>query len=311
MLTISRYSKDKKKEWNEFIAKSKNGWFLFDRDYMDYHSDRFKDFSLMFYDDSKLAAVLPANINNNILYSHEGLTYGGVISDDNMKTPLMLELFSLLKKYAKENNIKKIVYKAIPFIYHTLPAQEDLYALYRNNAKLVKREVSSAIFQADKLDFNRRKKRYILEALNCGLTIKETEDFEGFHDIVNQTLNEKYGKEPVHSPDEMRMLAQRFSENIRLFGCFSNKRLVGGALVYATAKVAHVQYLFSSKEGKNLGANDLIGDFLINRKYSNLPYFNFGISTENNGMVLNEQLISFKEEFGARAIAIDTYEINI
>src|SRR3989338_2703623 len=109
----------------------------------------------------------------------------------------------------------------------------------------------------------------------------------------------------------MGLLAKRFPENIRLFGCFNNKRLVGGALVYATSRVAHVQYLFSSNDGKSLGANDLIGDFLINRKYANLPYFNFGISTENNGMVLNEQLISFKEEFGARAIAIDTYEINI
>src|SRR3989344_743193 len=184
MMKIVRYSKDKKKEWNEFIAKSKNGWFLFDRDYMDYHSDRFKDFSLMFYDDNRLVALLPANSNNDTLYSHEGLTYGGIISDDSMKTPLMLDLFDSLKKYAKENKIKKIIYKAIPFIYHMLPAQEDLYALYRNNAKLVKREVSSAIFQSDKLDFNRRKKRYIVEALDHGLTIKETGDFEGFHDIV-------------------------------------------------------------------------------------------------------------------------------
>ncbi|MBI2135126.1 GNAT family N-acetyltransferase [Candidatus Woesearchaeota archaeon] len=310
-MKIARYSKDKKREWDEFIAKSKNGWFLFKRDYMDYHSDRFKDFSLMFYDDNKLVALLPANADKDTLYSHEGLTYGGIISDDSMKTPLMLELFDSLRKYAKENKIKKIIYKAIPFIYHKLPAQEDLYALYRNNAKLVKREVSSTIFQVGKLDFNRRKKRYIVEALDRGLTIKETGDFESFHNIVNQTLKEKYGREPVHSADEMSMLAKRFPENISLFGCFNKGKIVGGALVYATSRVAHVQYLFSSSEGKSLGANDLIGDYLINRKYADLPYFNFGISTENNGLVLNEQLISFKEEFGARAIAIDTYEISI
>ena len=310
MPNVVRYSEDKKKEWNEFIAKSKNGWFLFDRGYMDYHSDRFKDLSLMFYDGNKLIAALPANIKDDTLYSHEGLTYGGIISDGSMKTPLMLDLFGSLKKYAKDNNIKKMIYKVIPFIYHLIPAQEDLYALYRNNAKLVKREVSSVIFQADKLDFNRRKNRYIVEALNHGLTIKETGDFEGFHDIVHHTLKEKYGREPVHSANEMSMLAKRFPENIRLFGCFIKGKIIGGALVYSTPRVAHIQYLFSSKEGKNLGANDLIGDYLINRKYANLPYFNFGISTENSGLVLNDQLISFKEEFGARAIAIDTYEMS-
>ena len=49
MFEIIRYTPDKANEWNKFIAKSKNGTFLFDRNYMDYHSDRFHDYSLLFY----------------------------------------------------------------------------------------------------------------------------------------------------------------------------------------------------------------------------------------------------------------------
>ena len=38
MFEIRRYSADKADEWNAFVATSKNGTFLFDRRYMDYHS---------------------------------------------------------------------------------------------------------------------------------------------------------------------------------------------------------------------------------------------------------------------------------
>ena len=79
IINIERYTAEKAAEWDEFVAKSKNGTFLFDRNYMDYHADRFADFSLMFYNDKhKLCALLPANIDDGTLYSHQGLTYGGL-----------------------------------------------------------------------------------------------------------------------------------------------------------------------------------------------------------------------------------------
>ena len=61
MFDIIRYTKDKADEWNEFVARSKNGTFLFNRNYMDYHSDRFADYSLMFYRKGRLYALMPAN----------------------------------------------------------------------------------------------------------------------------------------------------------------------------------------------------------------------------------------------------------
>ncbi|EAI4884208.1 TPA: GNAT family N-acetyltransferase, partial [Campylobacter coli] len=110
---------------------AKNGLFMFDRNYMDYHSDRFIDNSLMFYENEKLIALLPCNVSQNILYSHQGLTFGGFIVDENMKQSKMLECFEVLKEYMKENNFKKLIYKSTPYIYHKIPAQEDLYALFR------------------------------------------------------------------------------------------------------------------------------------------------------------------------------------
>ena len=52
---------------------------------MEYHNDRFEDFSLMVYKNGKLIALLPANKKDNIVYSHQGLSYGGVVYMKDVK----------------------------------------------------------------------------------------------------------------------------------------------------------------------------------------------------------------------------------
>jgi hypothetical protein len=69
---------------------SKNGTFMLDRNYMDYHSDRFIDHSLIFYDEKdKLIAGMPASLHENEIISHGGITYGGIISDKKMTVQKM------------------------------------------------------------------------------------------------------------------------------------------------------------------------------------------------------------------------------
>lgn len=70
MYKVELYTPERKKEWNIFIENAKNSTFLFDRNYMDYHADRFQDFSLMIYRKNKLYALLPANKKNEIGRAH-------------------------------------------------------------------------------------------------------------------------------------------------------------------------------------------------------------------------------------------------
>jgi len=74
--------------------------------------------------------------------------------------------------------------------------------------------------------------------------------------------------------------------------------------------VAHVQYISGNDEKQKLGSLDMIFDHLINNVYKTKKYFDFGISNESSGHFVNEGLISWKESFGARSIAIDTYSID-
>lgn len=310
MIEIKRYNAKEKELWDNFVKNSKNGVFFFLRDYMEYHSDRFEDHSLIFLKNNKTVALMPANIEENILVSHAGLTFGGIITSRKMKTSLMLEIFDSLKKYLNENGIKKLLYKAIPHIYHLYPAEEDLYALFINNATLIKREVSSTMEMTYKIPYSRNIKRNIKKVQGDGLEIKRSYDFSTFMVLKEEQLFKKYGLKPTHTAREMEYLAGKFPENIKLFTAEQNGVMVGGVVVYENKNIIHAQYQEADELGIDLHAPSLLFDRIINH-YSEKKYFDFGISTENNGFYLNEGLIDFKERFGARSTVYDSYELNL
>lgn len=312
-MKIIKYNSDThKEEWNSFIAKSKNGTFLLNRNFMDYHSDRFSDHSLLFFEKEELIAVLPANLKDDILYSHQGLTYGGLIMNISIKTPNVLDIFSELISFLQSKNIKKLIYKAIPHIYHKYLSEEDSYALFRNNAELISRCVSSTIDQrVIKPGYSQLRKRQIKKAIQQGITVSESGELNDFWEILYQNLQEKHETAPVHTLNEISSLKQKFPQQIRLFKANKDNKCIAGCLVFETDTVAHIQYISANNEGKQYGALDLLFDELINNIFAEKRYFDFGISTEDGGKYLNEGLISQKEGFGARATIYDTYILNI
>ncbi|MBC2396420.1 GNAT family N-acetyltransferase [Clostridium tetanomorphum] len=313
---IEPYSKDKKDLWNDLIDKGKNTHFMFNRNYMDYHSHRFIDRSLMFFKNRKLIAILPANINLKEdkkweLVSHGGLTFGGMVCDTSVTTGQMIKIFNSIIKYCRENNISNIIYKPIPYIYNKIPSDEDLYALFRCGFKLIKRDLSSTIYLNEKLKLSKGRKYAVNKALKNELQVERSFDFKEFMELEYRVLKEKYNKEPVHTADEIKKLSLNFPENIKLFICHKNKEILAGTIIYENLNIAHTQYMAVSKQGEKCGALDIIIYDLINKYYKDKIYFDFGISTENNGLYLNEGLIRQKEMFGGRAVAYDCYELTL
>jgi hypothetical protein len=284
--------------------------FLFDRNYMEYHSDRFIDHSLLFFQDSKLLCLLPANIHEGKLYSHEGLTFGGVISNNDMKLSLMLGVFNALSEYCKKEGIREILYKTIPYVYHSIPSEEDLYALFSRQAKLVGRSVSTAIYIPETYQFETNRKRTIKRAKENGLKVKESFDLKVFMEIVDASLMERHNAKPTHSVGEIQLLANRFPNNIKLFASFKDNTMMAGALIYESKNVAKLQYAANSQEGRYLGAGDIIYEYLIKEQYRNKKYFDFGSSMLLQGLSINSGLIDYKEGFGGRTIVYDTYKFS-
>ena len=312
MFEIVKYSSDLKNDWNQFVANSKNGTFLFQRDYMDYHSERFSDCSLMIYRKSKLYSLLPANKVGLTFYSHQGLTYGGLIMSNKVTVLEVVEMFSFLNDYLRNLGFERVVYKPIPFIYHINPSQEDLYALFRAcNAKLIGRNISSTIIQSNKLKFIESRKSGIRKASANKVEIRVSEDLNVFWDILDTNLKNKYGVAPVHTLSEIALLHSRFPQNIKLYLAYKDGIALGGTLLYITKQVVHTQYISASLEGKELGVLDLLFEYLINHEYTDYLYFDFGQSTEQMGNILNESLIFQKEGFGGRGLCYDIYEYDL
>lgn len=308
-MEIRRYRREDKELWNSFVSKARNATFLFDRNYMDYHADRFDDNSFMFYHKGKLKAVLPANVAGDTLYSHQGLTYGGLLLDKKATVEDVMECFDSLNSWLRENGISKVVYKALPWIYQQYPSQEDLYALtWKCKAQLISRDIASTIVVDNKLKFAESRKSGIRKALSLNIEVGESNDVDGFWHVLEDNLGNRYNAKPVHTACEMKLLMSRFPNNIKLYVAKMNGEIVGGTLIYVTSQVVHTQYISASVEGKKHGALDLVFDYIINKVYANCRYFDFGKSTEQGGAYLNEPLIFQKEGFGGRGVCYDWYQ---
>lgn len=313
VIKVVTYDESYKRAWEDFVDAAKNGVFLFKRDYMEYHADRFPDRSLLFFDkDVQLIALLPATSNDGeVLSSHAGLTFGGVVSGDSMKVGLMLEVFDAMVAHARDAGFKRLIYKAIPHIYHRVPAEEDLYALFRNDARLFRRDVSSTIKMSERLPFSKGRKWSIKQALKNGIEVGRSFHFETFIQIEEHVLESRHGTHPVHTAAELCLLATRFPDQIKLFAASRADEMLAGVVIYESAQVAHAQYIGATDAGKAVGATDLVINHLINDYYVDKKYFDFGISTEQAGRYLNTGLIENKQGYGARAVVHDFYELDL
>lgn len=308
-MLVRKYSDNDRLVWNDFVHNSKNGIFMFDRKFMEYHKDRFTDNSLLFYDDAKLVALFPASIKEGVLTSHGGLTYGGFITGNDMKQHHMNDCFVALKEYAIANGINEIIYKHIPHVYHKQPAEEDLYSLFYADARILKVEASTVINFHQPLKMPKGRKAQVGRARREGVEIKESDDFESFINLENQVLQEHHDTKAVHSAEELKLLKERFPNNIKLLGAFYKDELIAGSVLFINDKVVHTQYMAANDTAREIGALDFTIATVIETYKESKDWLDFGISTEDGGHYLNEGLISQKEGFGGRTNIYQTWKI--
>ena len=310
---IIKYTSEHYHMWNNFVANAKNATFLFHRDFMEYHAERFEDFSLLIFDEKEvLKAILPANIVENKVYSHQGLTYGGLVLDENSKLSDVIHMNYQLLKYLSEARIDSLQLKIIPTIYNTFPADEMEYISFLLNANLVRRDTIAILDLSNKIEISRVRKRGIETGNKNQLKIIEEDSFDSFwNELLIPNLHSKYNAKPVHSLDEITYLKSKFPKLIRQFNVYFENKIVGGVTVFITKNVIHPQYISGNKAFNTLyGGLDYLYNHLITNVFQNEKYFDFGISNENSGRNLNESLHYWKESFGARTIVQNFYEIE-
>lgn len=311
---IERYGNERKAEWDAFVTQSRNGSFLLYRDYMEYHSDRFTDHSLMFFNDARLVAVLPANISGSALYSHQGLTYGGLVTGFDVPASETLLLFEELAGYCRGAGIGSVYYKPIPTVYHKAPAQDDEYALWRCGAVLDSCNLGSVTdLECRETRTARRKSEYFRQLSRQGYHACPDADLKLYWQMLESHLKERYDAAPVHTYQEISLLQSRFRENIRCIAVFSpDGVMLGGVLAFLNGKVFRMQYSCSCDMGMKSGAMAFLMEWILNYCRENgFRYFDMGTSNELQGRVLNDSLEYWKWSFGGRGVACKTYLLKL
>lgn len=308
---VRLYKKEDFIIWNTFISSAKNATFLFHRDFMEYHSDRFEDFSLLVFDAEKLVAVLPANRVGNTIFSHYGLTYGGLILNEKTKLKTTIAVFRSILFFLHEHKMETIMFKMLPAFYSSFFSDELAYCLFLVNSKIIRADALSTIDLTKPYFISKTRKESIRRGIKNELVIKEELEFEMFwNQILIPNLDKKHDVKPVHSAEEIIKLQKKFPENIRHFNVYHGNKIVAGTTVFVTENVAHPQYISGNKDKNELGSLDYLYHHLITEVFKDKSFFDFGISNENQGRIINEGLLFWKESFGAKTVIQHFQEVE-
>ena len=313
MFDVIPYSVERAGDWNRYVAEAKNATFLFDRSYMDYHADRFSDASMMVFDKKgHIVALMPANRVGETLYSHQGLSFGGLVIDRKATAQNVCDILTAINNFLRQRGFRKVLYKAVPWIYATCPAEEPLYALNQVcKATLQSRDITSVIDLDAPLPFAELRRRGARRALRNGVSIRPSSDFDTFWQLLSDNLHVKYKACPVHSLSEINLLRSRFPDNIRLYAAFEDNTMLAGTVLDISPRVVKTQYISASPRGKELGALDLLFDQLVHQRPLPQRFLDLGTSALERSNDLRLPLIFQKEGFGARAVCFDTYEWSL
>jgi hypothetical protein len=315
-MLLFRYNNDNFDEWDEFCKNTIQGTFLHTRKFLSYHKDKFLDHSLILRSDDKIIGLFAAAehpTDKKTIVSHPGITYGGVLHAGDLYGEHMLEGIKLLAQHYKNSGYTKLVYKTIPFIYHKAPSQDDLYAMFRIGATRFRTDLSCAIDLTHRLHPSSRRIRSLKKAIKSGIKVVSNSSLVGqLWAVLSENLELKHGAKPVHSTADIMYLMEVFPDAINCICAVYDNQVIAGVVTFETEDCTHAQYIASNKKGNELSALDAVFNYLIEFAQSqNKRWFDFGISNENNGQILNSGLFNFKCEFGGGGITHDFYEVDL
>lgn len=325
-LQIIVYNPNYKTVWDNFVASSNTPILLFYRNFMDYHQHRFIDNSLLIFENKELIALFPANKNienshSQNLYSHQGLTFGGLLTKPKTSFEIKEKIISELLIYAKNNNFKNLIIKQLPNFLQIIPDEVEHYFWQANHAIQMTVDINSVLDLRKPFNWQKRKCRNIAKAKQNNITISKVykisqlldnqDDYREFWNLLTQNLQSRFGINPVHSLVEIMELVNNFSNKISLYVAKMDNQIIAGTLLFDYGNSVHAQYIAANEVGKNLGATDLLFSEILSEMAKNYTYFSFGISNTRKDYEINQGLLAWKQGWGAEIYLHRCYKVVI
>ena len=311
--SIRPYQESDYELWNTFVSAAKNATFLFHRDFMEYHKERFEDFSLLVFDKVKLVAVLPANRVDNKVYSHQGLTYGGLVYASKLKIEKIEVILDLLFDFFKSKRIEHFYLHPIPSFYLGQGNAAIDFFLMKRGAQLYRKEMNMVAHLHQEIPISKSKLKHFRRTEVLGLRVVEETNFQPFWEkILEPRLAEKYDAKPVHSLAEIQLLQERFPKNIKQFSAYLEDKIIAGITIFEFENGVKSQYGATSKKGEKYRALDFLFISLLDVfQKRGKHFFDMGIVNDSGEKGFHSGLLQQKEELGCTVWNQDFYKIKL
>lgn len=314
---VRSYCPEDRRWWDDLVARACNGTFLHTRRFISYHGDRFRDRSLVLENRRKrIVGVFPAAeapSDPDMIISHPGLTYGGVIHDGTVWGAAMVGALDAIANHYRSLGYRRLRYKAVPSIFHASPAEDDLYALFRLGARRHQCDLSVAVDLANRGRVTRRRRHSQKRAERDGVHVQEDwGEIAGFWRLLERNLAIRHDASPVHSMAEIQLLHEKFPDAILLIIAKIGADLAAGALLFMSDRVSRAQYTATTSQGRVACATNPVMEHALDiATKRGCRYFDFGTCTLDEGRSLNQDSYHFKVSFGGGAVLYHHYELDL
>lgn len=321
MITIHPYTHDKSDEFDSFVARSNNGTIFHTQRFLSYHpTGKFDFHALMFYENTKLLAVLPAALREGgiSLESPIGSSYGGIVLAA-MPYKKHEQIVDALLEYCAQQGFQKIFLTPAPFFYQKEQMQNIDYALALRGFDFDRHYISHIIEhgQNDNVlsHFNATARNYVRQfKKNQDLTIEFTTHTDAYYEVYPILVENKakHNAHPTHSLDEMVKLQALFPQSMQLvIARLNGKAIAASWIMDCNAQVTLCFYNMMLYEFEQFhpmyGIMNAIVEYSRGRGAS---FVDIGVSQDTkhaNPMTPSYPLIDFKEKFGAKGMLRSTF----
>jgi hypothetical protein len=274
---------------------------------MDYHSDRFVDYSLMIYDDKDLVACIPAHVRENQWYSHRGLTYGGIFIH-GFSPLLFQEMIAAIEYFLKQDGIKNVEFNLSPPVYN--PFHDSITQSFKSAGYGVSRDQTNMHAMLDnQLTISSKKSAGYRNGKFDDLVFKTNADLADYYNkVLEPSLQSRFGTKPIHTLEELQRLQANFLEQIIVHTVCYDNQMIAGVLYFVKDHIAKSQYAASTTSGFEKRAMDFLYQESI-RDFKRLGKLalDFGTIHSPDGSI-SKGMRRFKEELGAQPTSMLRFE---
>lgn len=300
--------------WDELVSSSWNGTFLHTRRYLACAAARVTDASLVVEDaKGRLVGVLPAGVHASdptMVESHPAVAYGGIVHRGGLAGAAMLAAVEAVVDRYYHDGWRVLRYKAVPHVYHSVPAGDDLYAVHRVGATRSRCDVASVADLRDRLPATPRRARSLRKAERAGVeVVRGPQHLAALSEVIASRLADKFDTEPLHDAQTLAHVQELFPDRVECVAGLLGGSVVAGTVVFRTGRVDHAQYIAADDRGYRTSALDAVLSSCLTE--SEARWFSFGNSTVYGGRVFNESLFEYKAGFGAGTVVHECYDLSL